>query len=358
MEQSEKKYKILLSGGGTGGSVAPLLAIHDELKNDGKFEFFWLGTKFGPERTMVERSGIKFRAISGGKWRRYFSLKNLVDIFKIKIGFWQAFFIMLKWRPNLVMSAGSFVSVPVIWAAWLLHVPVLIHQQDVQPGLANRLMALLARVITVTFKKSLADYGKKAVWIGNPVRQSIKNLNSKHQIPNLNENLPIVLVVGGGTGAEAINNLVMEGLNELTGVCQIIHVFGKQKGVRTGITNYFAYEFLDEERIAGALKSADVVVTRAGLGFLTELSYLNKPAIIIPMPNSHQLENAAMFREAAIVLEQKNLTAEKFMSEIKNLINNEKLQKELGEKMGRVMKKGANQAMVKIVLGMLKFEKS
>ena len=349
------------------------------MKDDNKYEFLWLGTKQGPERQMVERAGIKFRAISGGKWRRYFSLKNLIDILKIKLAIWQAFFIMLKWRPDLVMGAGSFISAPVVWAAWLLRLPVLIHQQDVMPGLANKLMAPFAKVVTVSFEKSLKDYGKKAVWTGNPIRRNFQfsifppeaDLSAIREDPpwadnfqfnKLNNDLPVVLFLGGGTGAMAINRLVAESLGELTKFCQLMHITGKNKRAEALRPNplflkqrgYFAYEFLEAEKMAEALKLADVVVTRAGMSTLTELSYLGKPAIIIPLPDSHQEENAKMFKEAAMVLEQKDLTKEMFTHEIKKLIENKELQKELGEKIGQVMKRGANETMAKVVLELLK----
>lgn len=353
-----KTYKILLTGGGTGGSVTPLLAVASDLEAEFKkqgrdLEFFWLGTKYGPEREMVERAGIKFKSIIGGKWRRYFSLENLLDVFKIKIAFWQAFFILLKWQPDLAVSAGSFISVPAVWAARVLGAKVLVHQQDARPGLANKLMSPLAKVVTVTFEKSLADYGKKAVWIGNPVRKqpAIKKYFA------FNNDLPIVLILGGGTGAVAINKLVVESLSELVKFCQIVHVTGKQKIIsnqKSAIKNYSVYEFLGAEQMTDALKLADLVVTRAGLGFLTELSYLGKPSIIIPMPNSHQEDNAEMFKDASLVLEQKNLTAAKFTAEIKNLIDNRELLQKLSRNIGQVMKPGANQAMVKIILRLLK----
>lgn len=350
-----KNYKILLTGGGTGGSVAPLLAIYDELKKDqNKFEFLWLGTKFGPEREMVEKAGIKFKAISGGKWRRYFSFKNLVDIIKIKLGFFEAIFIMLKWRPDLVMSAGSFISVPVVWAAWILRVPVLIHQQDVQPGLANKLMAPFAKAITVTFEKSLADYGKKAVWTGNPVRKQLIINNSQLT----NKSLPVVLIVGGGTGAEAINRLVADSINELTKFCRVIHVTGRNKSKKSEvrIQNYESFEFLDAERMAEALNAANLVVTRAGMSFLTELSYLAKPSIIIPMPDSHQAANAEFFKgkKAAVVIDEKYLTAAGFTHMIKDLLSDKENLEKLSANMGLVMKRGANQAMAKIIKSLLK----
>ncbi|MDD4900712.1 MAG: undecaprenyldiphospho-muramoylpentapeptide beta-N-acetylglucosaminyltransferase [Patescibacteria group bacterium] len=372
MDQPEKKHKILLTGGGTGGSVAPLLAVAEDLTTqppllvsrggaEAGVEFLWLGTKQGVERAMVEKAGLKFKAIAAGKWRRYFSLKNFWDLIKIKIGFWQALWTIMSWRPDLVMSAGSFVSVPVVWAAWLLRVPVLIHQQDAKPGLANKLMAPFAKAITVTFEKSLRDYGKKAVWTGNPTRRSLAIKNYELKITNfkIRKDLPVVLVVGGGTGAAAINELVEQGLGELTKFCQIIHVTGKNKSIKNyepaslagglKITNYKHYEFLDAEQMAAALKLAEVVVTRAGMSVLSELAYLKKPAIIIPMPESHQVENARMFTGAGLVLEQKSLTVEKLVNEIKGLLGDEARRRELGEKMGRAMKQGANEAMVEII---------
>jgi len=360
-----RNYKILLTGGGTGGSVTPLLAIYDELNNPpnplyqggDKFDFLWLGTKFGPEKEMVEKAGIKFKAISGGKWRRYFSLENFVDIVKIKLGFFQALFIILKWHPDLVISAGSFISVPVVWAAWVLRVPILIHQQDIIAGLANKLMAPFAKTITVTFEKSLADYGKRAVWIGNPIRQSLKVESQKSKVEN-NE-MPVVLIIGGGTGAIAINKIVEDSLSGLIKFCQVIHITGKEKSALSNevkITNYEKYEFLSVNKMAEALNTADLVVTRAGLGFLSELSYLGKPTVIIPIPDSHQEDNAAFFRnkKAAITVKQKYLTAENFTHMIKDLLSDKNNLERLSVNMGQAMKRGANQEMVKIIKSLLK----
>jgi len=373
--QKNKKVKILLTGGGTGGSVSPLLAVVEELtspqpspsKGEGairrgeKYEFLWVGTKSGPEREMVERTGIKFIAMPAGKLRRYFSLKNFLDPFKIIVAFFKSFFIILKWRPDLVMTAGSFVSVPVIWAAWILRVPILVHQQDARSGLANKLMAPFARVITITFSESLPVYGKKAVWTGNPARRSREIPNSKSQIPNifnLKKDLPIVLIVGGGTGAMEINKLVWESLDELTKFCQIVHVTGKGKEVSelsseaSELSSYYkSFEFLEHEKVMEIMKAADLVVSRAGLGFLTEISYLAKPAILIPIPSSHQEDNAQVFakNEAAIVLDQKKLTNQDFTNKIKELLADDVLRNMLRNKVGEVMKKGANEEIARIV---------
>ncbi|MEK7067448.1 MAG: glycosyltransferase, partial [Patescibacteria group bacterium] len=193
------KKKILLTGGGTGGSVTPLLAVVDELRD---FEYLWIGTKYGPEKEMIQKEGIEFKAIAAGKFRRYWSLRNLFAPFLVIVGFWQSLFIILKFKPDWIISAGSFVSAPVFWAGWLLRKKMIVHQQDARAGLANQLMAPLAKVVTVTFAKSLSDYGEEARWIGNPTRNfKLPTRLPDGQVSNfpflkLKKNLPALLVLG------------------------------------------------------------------------------------------------------------------------------------------------------------------
>lgn len=343
--------KILLTGGGTLGSVSPLLAIAEELNNS---EFLWVGTNKGLEREIVERENIKFKSIVSGKLRRYFSFRNFIDPFLIIIGLFQSIFIMIKWRPNMIITAGSFVSVPVVIAGWILKVPSLIHQQDVRPGLANKLMAPFAKKITVSFEKSLADYGKKAVWTGNPTRHNLEISNNKPKMTNyfdLQNDLPVVLVMGGGTGAKGINNLISNGLDELTKFCQVIHITGKNKVEKIKVKNYYFFESLNIEEITEAYRLADVVVSRCGMGSLTELSCLGKPSILIPIPDSHQEENAEVFAEkdAAIVLDQKKITPEELSNKIKNILNNREIKEKLSNNIKNVMKKNANKEIIKII---------
>ncbi|MFH1610394.1 MAG: UDP-N-acetylglucosamine--N-acetylmuramyl-(pentapeptide) pyrophosphoryl-undecaprenol N-acetylglucosamine transferase [Patescibacteria group bacterium] len=321
--------KIIYTGGGTMGSVSPLIAIHQQLNKQEKVKALWLGTRTGPERDIVEKEGIEFKSIIFGKFRRYFDLRNILDLFKVLIAVWQSFFILIFFRPNIVLSAGGFVSVPVVWVSFVLGIPVLIHQQDIQPGLANRLMAPFARKITVALDKSLEDYPEsKTVLVGNPVHKRVeKKLDFE-----FNNNLPNILITGGGTGASKINNLVWDSVNELTQFCNIIHLTGKDKKEKE-IQNdkYICFEFLKDEMFS-VLKLADIIVSRAGLSSFTELAYLKKPSVIIPIPNSHQEDNAQYFadRKACIYLDQSELNKEKFIKEIKNLINNEEKKKELG----------------------------
>lgn len=351
-EKQSKKNKIVLSGGGTGGSVSPLLAVKKELEEqDRNWEFIWVGTKNGVEEKMVSgEDGLRFRAITGGKLRRYFSWRNFVDPFKIIFGFFQSFFFLLFRRPRLVMSAGSFVSVPLVWAAWFLRIPVLIHQQDVRAGLANKLMAPFARKITVTFKSSLKDYGSKAEWVGNPIKED-PGRDTGEDYFQIDPNIPVILVVGGGTGAQAINDLVTSGLDKLLELGQVVHITGKDKKELENRSGYCAFEFVDHDLMLQAIKRAQVVVSRSGLGFLTELSYLGRPSILIPMPDSHQEDNAEEFRkkEAAIVLDQKSLSGEELVKNIKKVIEDKNLQKKLSTNIQKMIKPNADARMVEII---------
>jgi UDP-N-acetylglucosamine--N-acetylmuramyl-(pentapeptide) pyrophosphoryl-undecaprenol N-acetylglucosamine transferase len=290
-----------------------------------------------------------------GKWRRYFSWRNFFDPFVIFLAFFQSLFIIGRLRPAVVLSAGSFVSVPVAWAAWVWRVPVLIHQQDVVPGLANKLMAPVARVITVTFEKSLADFGSKAVWTGNPLRPSLRQLPEPKAIQQkfgLQADQPIILIVGGGTGSLAINKLVAQSLKDLTSLGQIVHITGKNKGLNLRGKNYYSYEFLSPTDLLAVLNLADVVVSRCGLGLLTELSFFAKAALLIPIPDSHQEQNAQVFAQAqaAVVLEQKNLDPQKFVQTIKNILEDKNLKQQLEKNIKKVMKSGAEKEISEIIL--------
>jgi UDP-N-acetylglucosamine--N-acetylmuramyl-(pentapeptide) pyrophosphoryl-undecaprenol N-acetylglucosamine transferase len=353
-----KQKIIILSGGGTAGSVSPLLAIHDELRFQTALEFLWIGTRQGPEEAMAAKAGLKFFKIFSGKLRRYFSWKNFSDSIFFMVGFFQALLILIKFRPKLVMSAGGFVSVPVAWSAWLLGIPVIIHQQDVVAGLANRLMAPIAKLITVSFETSLKDYGPNAIWTGNPVRKALAE-STRLQIREdnlnffkINNALPVILVFGGGTGSMAINQLVSSAQASLKTECNIIHLTGARKTPRISQTqNYYQTEFLEADAMARAYSLAEIVVSRCGMGALTELAFLGKASILIPMPDSHQENNAQVFANAgaAIVLSQNSLNSEKFRQEITNLLADKTKIRLLQDRISVIMKKNANQRLARLV---------
>lgn len=358
-----RRLKLLLTGGGTAGSVIPLIACVQKFREK-KFDidYLFLGTQKGePERDLVESNQIPFKSIYGGKLRRYFSWRNFGDLFLIVLGFFQSFFIILKFKPNIVLSAGSFISVPVIWASWILRIPSLVHQPDLVPGLAAKLMSPLASKITITFEKSLGDFpSQKTLWIGNPVRSEIFQGNSERawEFFKLEKGIPTVLILGGGTGALRINEVVKEALPELRKFCQIIHLTGKGKNIgenQSFSQRYHVFEFLSKD-LMDAYKIADVVISRGGVSTLSELAVLSKPAIIIPLPDSPQEENARYFEDqgAARVIFNQDLNSERLTQEIKKLIENKSEQEKLSENIKKIMKSQATKRLTEEILKLIR----
>ncbi|MFH0819352.1 MAG: UDP-N-acetylglucosamine--N-acetylmuramyl-(pentapeptide) pyrophosphoryl-undecaprenol N-acetylglucosamine transferase [Patescibacteria group bacterium] len=329
--------KIILSGGGTMGSVTPLIAISEQMP---EAEILFVGTKNGPEKEIIEVKKIKFIVISSAKFRRYFSGQNFIDLLKIIIICWQSFWLLYKEKPQVIVSAGGYVAVPLIWMGWLLRIPSLVHSQDIKTGLAIKLVRPFATKIT----KAFSDTDLNAEVVGNPVR----NLEITTNIFKLKQDKPVVLITGGGTGAGGINNLISK---ELFEIAQIIHLTGKAKNNNSlSHSDYHVFEFLNEAMIE-ALQKADIIITRAGLGTLTELAMLEKPIIIIPISNSHQEDNAEYFKkhQAAIVLSEVNLTADKLNSVIKNLLNNKSQQTELSSNIKTLIKPHASETLATII---------
>jgi len=335
--------KVILSGGATIGPVSPLLAIYEETKDRNlDAEFLWVGTKNGPEKALVEEYKIPFVSIPSGKLRRYFSFQNFFDPFRIACGFFSSLVLLMRFRPSLVVSAGGFVSVPLVWASWVLRVPVLIHQQDARIILANKLMAPFAKKITVTFQKNAEYFGrKKAVLTGNPVRSHLieRDRETALNLFRLDVAVPTVLFVGGGTGAQRLNDLVLEGLQEIVSFCQVIHLMGAGKSnVLAKHPRYRGYEFLGKEMMGNAYSAADLVICRGGMSTLSELGLFKKPSIIVPIPNTPQVENAYELRKynAAEILDQSAITAKDFVRIIRETLFDESTMKNMSANVGRV----------------------
>lgn len=357
----DKELKILLSGGGSGGPVTPLLAVARELySRNQQTNFIFVGTHFGPEKILVAEAAktlpIKFVPILSGKLRRYFSLKNFSDLFNIGGAFFQSLLILKNEKPNLVMSAGAFVSVPLVVAAKLLKIPILIHQQDVRPGLANRLMAPYANKISVTFEDSLKVYGEKSVLTGNPY--SIPNLPSRAEVfaeYNLDPNRSLILVYGGGTGATALNEVLKNNLTELLKLTQIIHLSGQGKMIDSKQLGYCPFEFLEYAKLMAVMSASDLVISRAGLGSITDLSALHKPGILVPMPRTHQEDNALVCqnKKAAIFLKQGDLDT-KLINTITELLDSKSKRAELADNISKLIKPGAAVAITDLALSLIK----
>jgi len=352
--------RIVLTGGGSGGPVAPLLAIAEEIKKTKpEVNFLFIGTRKGrPEKEMIKGYDFEFRSVCAGKLRRYFSWQNFLDIFRIKIGFFQSFFILKKFKPDLIIGAGGYVGVPVILAGWFLKIPLFIHQQDILSTLSNKILSSFVKKIFISFKPSLKAFPKnKTIFTGHPVRGMILKGNKERAISlfNLEKNKPVLIVLGGGMGATSLNELIWQNTNELTKFCQIVHLTGKEKNFSINYQlptiNYQSAEFLTKE-IPDLFTVADLVITRAGINILAELAVLGKPIIIIPIPDSHQEANAKYFQEknAAVVLNQKELTNGKLVKEIKELINNKEKQNQLSENIKKTVFADAAEKIVEEII--------
>lgn len=356
MKKNNSTKKIIaFSGGGTGGSVSPLLALKQHLaENNPEWEFVWFGTKGGLEKGMLKNDSSEYIGITSGKFRRYFSLKNFFDIFKIIYAFFESIFYLVKIKPDLIMSAGAFVSVPLVWAASFCGIPVIVHQQDVRPGLANKLMARVATRVSVTFPKSLDDYGKKAVLTGNPVRKEFFYLRNELEIKKdlgLALDRAVITVVGGGQGAKYINNLLGNSLEELSEKYQILHITGKGNNNLEATRNYFPFEFVSSLKMAEILAVSDLVVSRCGLGFITELSFLKKASIFIPIIHSHQEDNAQIIvdNSAGIVLSQDETNKDVFIKKINDVLEDKNQASILAHNLYNIMPREALDNLEKLL---------
>lgn len=351
--------KIIFSGGGTLGPVTPLLAIYEIVKE--KYpdaSFVWIGTKDGPEKDLIMKVNIPFFVLSSGKFRRYASIWNITDIFKTISAFFKALKKIKRERPDLCISAGGFVSVPVHIAAWFCRVPTWIHQQDADIGLSNKIMAPFAKVITVALNKNLINFSsKKTNWIGNPVRRDILrgDKNEAIKIFNLKSNLPILLVTGGGTGSETLNQFAAEAAQHLVGVCEIIHLSGKERENEKAekmagqFENYHSFRFLTDE-MKHAYAAADLVVSRGGFGTLTELAALGKAAIIVPLPG-HQEDNVKVLAEqgAVILFDQRIGSGVKLAGLVKELLTDTTRKEKMKNKLQELLPRAKDESILNII---------
>jgi len=314
----------------------PLLSVVKEIrKRDRAAEFIFVGPKSDFNDALIAE-GIEIREVSAGKFRRYFSLENFLDIFKVLMGIDQAIFYILRFKPDVVLSKGGFASMPAVIAASYTRVPVLTHESDTVPGLANKIIARYAKKIFISFPESKKYFPEsKVIFSGNPIRSDILQgeRTRAQRFFGLRENLPIVLVFGGSQGAQHINELLLANLGKMLEKYQVIHVCGKnnyeeiEKKVDVlalpNKNRYKVYPYLDEE-MKDAFALSDFAISRAGANSLSEIIALEKPSLIIPLPsaaNNHQYLNAKYFAEQGMILlaEEKNLDGDKLLEKLDEL---------------------------------------
>ena len=310
--------KILLTGGGTAGHVTPNIALLPSLKAM-NYEVHYMGSIDGIEKKLIEDYNIPYYGISTGKFRRYFSFKNFTDPFRVIKGFREAKKIIKQIRPDVIFSKGGFVSVPVVRAASSLKIPCIIHESDMTPGLANKLCLPVAQKICCNFPETLNNLPKeKAVLTGSPIREELLTGNrlTGLKLCNFDTHKPVALVIGGSTGARAINNTVREALPQILPDFQVIHICGKGNidSALEKTAGYAQFEYVKEE-LKDLFAAADIVISRAGANSICELLALKKPNLLIPLPLScsrgDQILNAKSFETQGFskVLDEEQMTA-------------------------------------------------
>lgn len=323
--------RIILTGGGTAGHVTPNIALIPRLKELG-YDIHYIGTYDGIERKLIEEIGIPYYGISSGKLRRYFDVKNFSDPFRVIKGYFQAKKLMKKLKPDIVFSKGGFVAVPVVLAAKHSHIPAIIHESDMTPGLANKLSIPSATKICCNFPETMSHLPEgRAVLTGSPIRQELLTGNKLAGLKfcGFTANKPVILVIGGSLGAVAVNNAIRKILPELLKSFQVIHLCGKDKtdASLNNLEGYVQFEYIKQE-LADLFAAADICVSRAGANAICELLALKKPNLLIPLSanasRGDQILNAESFRRQGFseVLSEEEITPELLLKTIQNLYEN------------------------------------
>lgn len=362
-----KTLRILLTGGGTGGHIYPMIAVAEELKKQSNelglfIDMRYFGGAYEYAQEIVD-SGIEFVPVISSKLRRYFSLLNIIDGFKFVLSLFQLLWKIYWFMPDVVFSKGGPGALAVVLISRFYFIPVVIHESDSIPGFTNNFSGKMAKKIFLAFSSAADNFkNKDAEVVGNPVRESLFSqseslISAEDGDPvvqarkgfGLNPNEPVILILGGSQGSEIINNFILENLEDLVIDYQILHQVGKKNfdGYKK------EYEFINKEwteaernryiyrpffgsDLSDAIIASDIIIARAGAGTIFEVAAFGRPSVLIPLPdaaNDHQNENARFYSNlgAAIVFKQENLLGHLFIKQLKSLMEDKDLLKKMGE---------------------------
>ena len=347
--------RIILTGGGTAGHVTPNIALLPRLR-ELQYDIHYIGSYNGIEKSLIEKQGVPYHGISSGKLRRYFSLQNFTDPFRVLKGFGEANKIIKELKPDVIFSKGGFVSVPVVIAGKRNHVPVIIHESDMTPGLANKISIPSAVKVCCNFPETLKALPEdKAVLTGSPIRQELMTGDKEkaRSFCGFKETKPVILIVGGSLGAAAVNQAVRKILPKLLKEFQIIHLCGKGKldDSLKGLDGYAQFEYIQDE-LKDLFALSDIVISRAGANAICELLALRKPNLLIPLSASasrgDQILNARSFerQKFSMVLEEEELTDELLLSSIHKLYDSR-------ESYIEAMNRSSQQSPIETIIGLI-----
>lgn len=346
--------KIVLTGGGTAGHVTPNIALLPSLREAG-YEIQYIGSLSGIEKKLMEDRGIPYFGIETGKLRRYFDPKNFSDPFRVIRGYNEARKFLKEYKPDVLFSKGGYVSVPVVRAAASLHIPCIIHESDMTPGLANKICIPAAKKVCCNFPETLEKLPPdKAVLTGTPIRDELLHGSRSKglEICGFDGAKPVLLVIGGSLGASSVNQTIRDNLDALLAHFDIIHICGKDKvdNLKLTIPGYKQFEFVKEE-LCHLFAAADIVVSRAGANAICELLALHKPAILVPLPaassRGDQLLNAASFeKQGYSMVVQDDEFPDKILDAVKELYENR-------EKYTEAMKQSSQINAIPIIMDLI-----
>ena len=355
---------MVFTGGGTGGHVFPGIAVAEKLvneTNDGPVNIYWIGSRRGMEKNILERFNIPFYSIPAGKLRRYFSINNFVDLFKIIAGFVVSIIILKKLKADLLFSKGGFVTVPPVLAARILKIPVVSHESDLDPGLATRINGRFSDTMLFAYSETAESWkksitGQDVLVTGNPVRKEIHqgNVEKGRGLYNIPPDKKIILVLGGSQGALEINNLIEEIAGDLITDYFVIHQMGALTFKESLEKNYVTKALFNDE-FPDILAAADLVVSRAGAGTLWENGVRGKPSILIPLGSDSsrgdQIRNAGYFEAngAAVVLRAENLNPSGLLAEIRRILGTKSVSKELEKNAGILCNHDSAEKIVSLI---------
>lgn len=332
-----------------GGHLSPLLSVLQELKKQKEIEMLVIGRKYALEgdkalsleyQTIIDL-GVNFKAIKTGRLQRKWTRYTLLSLLKFPYGLIQSYLILKKFRPNIILSFGGYVALPVVLVGFILKIPIIIHEQTLGAGFSNRIASFLAKRVLISWESSRKFFPKrKTILVGNPLRPEIINSSQFSPFNFQNDKkLPIICIMGGSLGSHAINLLVEGCIKNLlkqyivfhqTGDAKQYRDFDRLQKLRDDLEKeyqkrYFLTKFIHAEKIGSILRKADLMISRSGINIVTELIYLGKPAIFIPLPfsqNHEQLENALFFKKLGLgeILNQEKITANQLCALI-NLMN-------------------------------------
>lgn len=374
------KIRILLTGGGTGGHIYPLISVTEEIyrltkERNQEVEIRYLGPASILNREFRKR-GVRVGEIISSKLRRYFSLDNFIDIPKFILSFFQALFKVFWFMPDVVFSKGGPGALAIILASRIYRLPIIIHESDTVPGLTNRLSARFAKRIAIAFEKAAQYFPEeKVILVGNPVRSNllkdIPDQETAKKVLGFNSEEPLILVMGGSQGALKINNFILDNLREILDLAQVIHQAGPANFQEVKKEADFILQSLDdfykkryhlegylEEDLKDAFAAADLVLSRAGAGAIFEIAAFAKPAILIPLEESagdHQKFNAYEYAKtgAAIVIEEPNFKSSIFLVQAQKILTDLDLKRKMSEAAKSFAKPEAAKKIAEEIIGLV-----